>query len=195
MNIPIFPLSIYLLPGGVTRLRIFEQRYLSMIKNANETHGFVISHYQKESPNHISEWGSWVDIINFELGDDNVLIIDVKCKGLVNIKQSESSYNQLLWGEVEYMPHWAEDTPELIDNDLSVALKDVFDSNPDLAEVYQGEFNDDLAWVCARWMELLPLAFKSKDAFAQEYNLKQVVEFLTSILKENAVGNYCSEQS
>lgn len=193
MNIPIFPLSIYLLPGGVTRLRIFEQRYLSMIKSVNETQGFVISHYQKESPNHISEWGSWVDIINFELGDDNVLIIDVKCKGLVAIKQSEHSDNNLLWGEVECMPHWAEDTPELIDHDLSTALKDIFANNPELAEVYQGEFNDNLAWVCARWMELLPLAFQSKNAFAQEYSLQQVVEFLTSILKENTVENYYNE--
>lgn len=191
MNIPIFPLSIYLLPGGVTRLRIFEQRYLSMIKNAHKTEGFVISHYQKETPNHISEWGSWVDIINFELGEDKVLIIDVKCKGLVHIQQSEHSDNRLLWGNVEHMPHWAEDTPDVINNDLSAALKEVFDNTPDLANVYQGEFNEDLSWVCARWVELLPIAFKSKDAFAQEYSLNQVVEFLTRILKENTVGNDC----
>ena len=82
MNIPIFPLSIYLLPQGITRLRIFEQRYLNMVKNVHKTNGFVISYYQ-DSPNldiesKISAWGSWVEIVNFMQGDDGILVIDVK---------------------------------------------------------------------------------------------------------------------
>ncbi len=31
VNLPIFPLPVFLLPKGVTRLRIFEERYLKMV--------------------------------------------------------------------------------------------------------------------------------------------------------------------
>lgn len=185
MNIPIFPLSIYLLPGGVTRLRIFEQRYLSMVKNANKTQGFVISHYRKDKKHHISEWGSWVDIIDFKQGDDNVLVIDVKCKGLVAINTSEYSDNKLLWGQVTKQSHWADKASDVVDEELTLALQQIFTKHHDLAEVYQGEFNEDLSWVCARWAELIPVNFEFKKSFAQANSFEQVFEFLQYIVKEH----------
>ena len=35
IELPLFPLSIFLLPGGITRLRIFEPRYLKMVAIAS----------------------------------------------------------------------------------------------------------------------------------------------------------------
>ena len=188
MNIPIFPLAIYLLPGGITRLRIFEQRYISMVKNMNTTQGFVISYYQKDKQHHISEWGSWVDLVNFELGDDNILVIDVKCKGLVKIEKSEHLEDKLLWGDVVPITHWADKKITISDLEVSGALKQVFEDNLHLSEVYQNKFDDDLSWVCARWVELLPIDFTLKTAFIQEYSFEQALGFLKNLLHENTVS-------
>lgn len=197
MQVPIFPLSVFLLPGGITRLRIFEQRYLNMIKNAEETQGFVISFYQSQNNHHISEWGSWVEIINFEMGDDNILIIDVKCKNLVSISNSYFSLDSdkgesqsLLWGHVEVIEHWSNDKLAVEEGELTQALAQVFAKHHDLAEVYQGEFNTNLAWICARWLELLPIKFAFKEAFVKAQSVMQVVEFLSTIIKENNITSF-----
>jgi len=41
VTLPIFPLPVFLLPGGVTKLRIFEPRYLKMVSTASSGQGFV----------------------------------------------------------------------------------------------------------------------------------------------------------
>lgn len=185
MTMPIFPLSVFLLPGGVTRLRIFEQKYLSMVKEAEKTQGFVISYYQKSTPFHISAWGSWVEIVNFDLGEDNILVIDVKCKCLVKIGQAEYSDNKLLWANVEPMCHWADSPVLKKDLRLTSSLKNFFSLHEHLAEVYQGEFKDDLSWVCARWLELIPLSLPSKYLFTQSKSFDDALDFLTSVITEN----------
>ena len=69
-NLPIFPLSVFLLPEGMTKLRIFEPRYLKMVSIASKGQGFVI--WAKGDNKSISDspWGSWVEIINFDKAED-----------------------------------------------------------------------------------------------------------------------------
>ena len=43
MKRAIFPLPVFILPEGATKLRIFEQRYLDMVKEAaKDNTGFVV---------------------------------------------------------------------------------------------------------------------------------------------------------
>lgn len=188
MNIPIFPLSIYLLPQGITRLRIFEQRYLNMVKNVHKTNGFVISYYQ-DSPNldiesKIAAWGSWVEIVNFMQGDDGILVIDVKCKALVDIQNTSINNEQLMVGEVEVRAHWADSLGQQAhaQSELSGQLRQVFNDNQPLAELYQLIFIDDPHWVCARWLELLPLPFADKSIFSTQDSFNKALNFLSEIL-------------
>ncbi|TRX54998.1 LON peptidase substrate-binding domain-containing protein [Thalassomonas sp. M1454] len=195
MNIPIFPLSIYLLPQGITRLRIFEQRYLNMVKNANDTKGFVISYYQnlpnQPIENQIAPWGSWVEIVNFMQGDDGILIIDVKCKSLVTIKSTSFNDEQLMLGEVTVQPHWADKQDQYatttLSQQLALQLQQVFSDNKPLADLYQQVFVDDDHWVCARWLELLPLPFADKSLFSQQDSFNQALDCISNILIEEKV--------
>ncbi|WP_413702172.1 hypothetical protein ACLKMH_12185 [Psychromonas sp. KJ10-10] len=54
---PVFPLPIFMLCGGVQRLRIFEQRYIDMVANSQQTDGFVIAPSEVNSPTQVSQWG------------------------------------------------------------------------------------------------------------------------------------------
>ena len=69
LNLPIFPLPVFLLPNGITRLRIFEPKYLKMIKIATKGQGFVITPNYKETNSSDVIWGSQVEVINFDQGE------------------------------------------------------------------------------------------------------------------------------
>ena len=188
MKIPIFPLSVYLLPQGITRLRIFEQRYLNMVKNCHNTNGFVISYDQYSSntniSNSIASWGSWVEIINFMQGDDGILIIDVKCKSLVDIHSTSINSENLMFGEVKLRKHWADTVANQKQAELTQQLIQVFNEYKQLADLYPQVFQGDAHWVCARWLELLPLTFADKSIFSSKDSFTKTVEFLTQIIIE-----------
>ena len=65
LTLPIFPLPVFILPGGIIRLRIFEPRYLKMIKIATQGEGFVIWLNPQTSEKPMIKWGSWVEVVKF----------------------------------------------------------------------------------------------------------------------------------
>ncbi|MCH2058319.1 MAG: hypothetical protein MK214_17250 [Thalassotalea sp.] len=183
MIVPIFPLKIFLLPDGVTQLRIFEQRYLNMVKNAAKTQGFVIA-YNTDSG--ISEWGSWVDIVDFEAGEDGLLNIIVSCKQLVGIGNTMRQDDDLLLGEIEPLMHWPVVTEQVQCQLLQEQLEKLFNEHPSLQKLYTAPRFDRDDWVCARWLELLPISFDGKKHFVKPNSFPQAVEFLNTIIfKEN----------
>jgi Lon protease-like protein len=90
MNCPLFPLSAHILPEGRMALRIFEPRYIRMVKDAcrlNE--GFVIcmlnSKGQKEDNTHIFPTGTYCKVIDFDVLEDGLLGITVEGLKCVSI--------------------------------------------------------------------------------------------------------------
>jgi len=180
MNIPIFPLSVFMLPEGVTRLRIFEQRYLKMVKLAVKTNGFAImlnSQKEKQSP-----IASWVEITNFDLGNDGILIIDVRCKTLVILSELTIDKDDLIWSDISPVSHWPKVEHCEITQNFSLLLKSYFEQSEELNSLYSGEFNDQAGWVMARWLELLPINTQDKERFFSEFSFQQAQHFLSDVL-------------
>ncbi|WP_440873899.1 LON peptidase substrate-binding domain-containing protein [Thalassotalea sp. PLHSN55] len=188
MQLPIFPLPVFLLPGGITRLRIFEPRYLKMISIATQSHGFVIE--LTASVTDSQAWGSWVDVINFDQGDDGILIVDVKCKSLVTIGKKTVDNDKLAYALVTEQPHWTSDISCLDQDELTQELLSVFEKNHQLSRLYQDKFIDQSSWVVARWLEILPVELASKALFFQPNSYENAIKFLTSIVSEQQV-NQC----
>jgi len=180
MNIPIFPLPVYLLPGGITQLRIFEQRYLNMVKNANNTRGFVIAYALGQGK--ISKWGSWVEIIDFDADEQGLLNIIVKCKSLVTISATAKQQDELLYGTATPMEHWGSYTDREECAFLQQQLEWLFDEYPELKQLYPTCYFERADWVCARWLELLPVKFEDKSFFARKDSFYTAVAFLNVIL-------------
>ena len=198
MQLPIFPLSVFLLPGGCLKLRIFEPRYLKMISLALKEQGFVISlcseqlfeqlvepfdlkaEHSKEKP-----WGSWVEINNFNQGSDGILEIEVLCHSLVQLTNS-CKKEHLIFAEVEKFSHWSQESaasyqPSTL---LADSLAKAFTNNEALHGLYLQPHFDDYPWVVARWLELLPIDAKVKNTFIRENNFLQAKHFVESILKK-----------
>ena len=179
MKLPIFPLPIFLLPGGVTQLRIFEQKYLNMVKNSHKTKGFVIQ-YQNRAIKQTAKWGSLVDIIDFDQDDNGLLLITVKCRALVDIHDSYQNAQLLLIGHVSPVDFWPSQVINE-DNPLYEPLERIFSQSRALSKFYP-QMNNDLAWLCARYLEILPVEFKDKESLMPPNALKETEHFIRQLL-------------
>lgn len=190
MKLPIFPLPIFLLPQGITRLRIFEQRYLNMIRDINKTQGFVIRYNSSQTGFIKPDWGSLVNIVDFDHGDDGVLTIDVKCEALVELTNYHHNSEQLLFADAQIKRHWSQELAqdkdqnqsEHLDNELSQQLEYFFRKNDAFNYLYQEKFFQDEIWVCCRWLELLPVTFQNKQLFVENNTFTLATKFIESIL-------------
>lgn len=182
MNIPIFPLPIFLLPEGITRLKIFEQRYLQMVKIAMKNNGFAIILNELLSEEAMT--ASWVDIIDFSETEKGILIIDVKCKSLVTIAETNRDDNNLLWATAKPVQHWSPTKHSELTTRYSRLLHTYFKQNHELSALYHNEFIDLPYWVVARWLELLPISEQEKICFFDANSYQQAELFLATLLAD-----------
>lgn len=169
-----------MLPEGMTRLRIFEQRYLKMVKLSDKTNGFAIMlNSQKGNKVPIA---SWVEITNFDQGSDGILVIDVRCKSLVSLHSSSVDDDGLMWSTISPMGHWPKAKHCKVTQQFSRLLQSFFEQSNELSGLYLSGFVDQADWVIARWLELLPLTTRDKECFFSEFSYPQAQHFLSNIL-------------
>ncbi|GEK10480.1 LON peptidase substrate-binding domain-containing protein [Pseudoalteromonas peptidolytica] len=189
MKLALFPLPIFLLPGGFTRLRIFEQRYLYMVKEAAKTNqGFVLCADVEGAPKDRQNEGVHVKIVDFSQGEDGQLLIDVEAIKRVSISNVEVDHQGLRYGEcseIEGPPWLCNDTAfKLIDSTLKEKLRNVFIANPILDDLYKDKRFSEPLWVAYRWLEILPISMAQKLKIKQAQTFEQVAEFLHTVLDE-----------
>lgn len=182
LNLPIFPLPVFLLPEGITRLRIFETRYLKMIRIAAQGQGFVICLANIEEKIIGKIWGSWVEIINFDQGEDGILEVDIKCKSLVEIGHINRDSDNLHFGDMTYIDHWPETNIDLSTDKLSASLQELFESNALLNDLYPDKKINNPRWVVSRWLEILPMDDNSKTSFIDKTSFKSAKIFVEDII-------------
>ena len=104
--IPLFPLKSIVLPGGIFRLRIFERRYIDMIKNCiKDEIGFCITLTRSEPRDSyitdIYNYGCYVKIIDWNQLEDGLLGITVEGINKVHVLECDLNKNNLLIGSIE----------------------------------------------------------------------------------------------
>ena len=88
----LFPLTSNVLPGGRMRLRIFEPRYLRMVKESlSQNSGFILCMLNPlgniEKNEHIYKVGTHVHVVDFESLTDGMLGITIEGDSLVEISE------------------------------------------------------------------------------------------------------------
>jgi Lon protease-like protein len=184
LNLPIFPLDIFLLPEGVTRLKIFEPKYLKMVATASQGKGFVISLASNNVSLPAKLWGSWVKIINFGKDLNGILEVDVKCKSLVEIISVSLEVDNLYHGNVIDVKHWSDVHLDPSINTLSRSLIKVFNNNTILNELYPIKSTNNPSWVVSRWLEILPVDESTRNIFIEKSSFIQAKEFVEEIISK-----------
>ncbi len=165
-NAPIFPLRSIVLPGGLFPLRIFERRYLDMVTECiKNNEGFCISLVKKEEPDlyvkDVFEYGSWVEITDWNKLQDGLLGITVEGKNIVKISNTSLDKENLLRGKIKKLDLEKE---YLIPQQylvLSKFYKKIYPNLKDFMSFKQERFSD-ASWIGYRLTELLPIELELK---------------------------------
>ncbi|MBQ4833431.1 LON peptidase substrate-binding domain-containing protein [Pseudoalteromonas sp. MMG010] len=189
MKRAIFPLPLFILPGGYTRLRIFEKRYLTMVKNAlKDDSGFVLCTFEHNTPLNVSKYGCLVDIIDFDQDENGLLLIDIYARQSVEIVNTYLGDEQLRFASVSLSdePKWYNNTKEIALTDMPLAdsLKGVFMDNPELSSLYRNTEFNQLSWVVARWLEIIPISIDKKQQLAFKSHFDNLRNFLHTVVNE-----------
>jgi len=188
MKLPLFPLNSVIFPGGVLPLRIFEPRYLDMVKECvRDQTEFVIclikDGAEVGAPAKHRAIGTACQIIDWETLPDGLLGITARGMRRVEIKNTEVMSNQLLVGEVEYLTELDdEELPEKFDewaHLISVIIEELgkpFDEQSrELSSAY---------WVGARLTELMPFELEQKQQILEMDHPLVRLEQLQDVLKD-----------
>lgn len=184
-QLAVFPLPIFLLPKGRTKLRIFEPRYIRMVKESNEAGGFILSYLQKEKEFLTSDWGAWVEIIDFETLADGMLGITIEAKHLVTLTGFFYQQDRLLNANVEILEHWTGDA--VAPNSLSLqnikhAYSELLEQQTQLSEFYPEPNLTESTWIIARWLEVLPLNTEVRKKLTQKDSFRLALKTVETII-------------
>ena len=179
-SLPLFPLNVVVCPDGLIPLRIFEARYLDMVKNClRNKSSFAIVALLPEAGNKkehkfpFEEVGTLVEIVDADV--TTVGLMSIRCVGHHRIKVNSYAHQAdgLLIGEVVDI---ANDAVLAVPDDLEMtsrSLKRFVESLPslnispnDIPFVKPYKF-DDASWVSNRWIELMDLPLIQKQRLMQ----------------------------
>ncbi len=166
MELPLFPLSSVVLPDGLMPLRLFERRYIDMVKDCFKTgNGFGICLIREGSETGgFSEpypLGTSVSIIDFDQGADGLLHITAKGEQEFKILTYASTDTGLIIGTVEVLPPKTP-TPMQPEYELLAQKLDLILSYLETDSRYDEKHLDDADWIAHRLLEVLPLTSEAK---------------------------------
>ena len=159
--LPLFPLHTVLFPGGPLALRIFEPRYLDMVRRCmKEQSSFgvvtIFEGAEAGAVTHLADVGTCARIVDFDPLPDGLLGITCVGGERVRVLRRWQQSDGLHLGEVERLPTApACELPAELAH-LADLLREVL---PKLGAGYahvDARF-DDAGWVADRWAEILPL--------------------------------------
>jgi Lon protease-like protein len=186
-QIPLFPLSSHILPGGRMSLRIFEPRYVRMIKEACASNSsFVIcmlnSDGDKTNKSDIFPLGTICKVIDFDILDDGLLGVTVEGINCVTIEEVESEHDGLRIGLCSPNPSWTCEVDMELLHPIDTRLQEIFERYPEVSSLYSKTSFDDPLWVINRWIELLPVGAEQKQHFLAQQDCTKVLSYLSQLI-------------
>jgi len=183
MKLALFPLSVFLLPEGVTRLRIFEPRYKRLVAQSMSTgegFGLCLPRGTKE----VYDIGTRVKIYDFGEDVNGLLTIDIKGIDRFTFKDITSEGDGLLHADATIIEGWQaiEITPQY--HFMQSPLKAALMSHPLYAEQDNQPAFDNLSWICQRWLEILPVPADKKYWLATRSGPEPAIDFIRQVITD-----------
>ena len=192
-ELPLFPLSTVLFPGGQLSLRIFEPRYLDLVKRCGRSgEGFgvclILDGREAGEPAIPAALGTEAAIVDFAMTDDGLLGITVEGRRRFHVERTRARDDGLLLGNVSWK---AEPAPVPLRDEhalLSVLLARILDkAGIEHGGIGKGPLAEAgyVGWRLAEW---LPLSAQERQWLLQvecpHERLQQLVERLPDFQDE-----------
>lgn len=172
IDIPLFPLSTVLFPGGDLQLRIFERRYLDLVRDcAREDRGFgvclILDGTEAGTPATPAAVGTLARITDFDTLPDGLLGIRATGGARFRVAKTRVRDSGLVHGEVEL---WPDEPVVAVPPEyglLATILERLLERiGGEAARVDRARY-DDASWVGFRLAEHLPLPAAEKQRLLQ----------------------------
>jgi uncharacterized protein len=166
-SIALFPLNIVLFPDGPLPLRIFETRYVDMVRRCmreSQEFGVVLIREGKEvGPAETFDVGTMAKIVDFHQLSDGLLGLSCVGRQRFRIRSRSRQTDGLNLAEVDWLMAEAPMAVPARHARLAQLLESVL---PQLGGVYKDiEMHlDDAAWVGHRLAEILPIPLADKQS-------------------------------
>jgi len=187
VEIPLFPLRTVLFPDGHLPLRIFEQRYLSMVRDcARSDSGFgvclITEGEEAIAPVRTARVGTLAYIVDWYTLEDGLLGVSAVGAQRFKLQHARRQDDGLQIGVVDWLP---EPPPCPVPESYSVlsqVLGRFMDKlGPDYP-AYSPERLDDAVWMGYRLSELLPLSVIEKQNLLEMTDPMERLQDLLEIL-------------
>ncbi|QWF18025.1 LON peptidase substrate-binding domain-containing protein [Lysobacter capsici] len=171
-SLGLFPLHTVLLPGGSLSLRVFERRYLDLVRECGRVgRGFgvclIIDGQEVCAPAAAAAFGTEAVIEDFGTGDDGLLTLRVRGARRFHADRVRVRDNGLQVADVR----WCEPDPDEVvrpEHSLLVTLLErLFEqAGGEHSKAAHSRF-DEASWVGWRLAELLPLTLSQRQMLLQ----------------------------
>ncbi|MBU3565354.1 LON peptidase substrate-binding domain-containing protein [Polynucleobacter sp. MWH-HuK1] len=201
-KIPLFPLGTVLFPDGVIALKIFEARYLDMIKQClrDKTEFGVVSIIKnsevddQDSPPTFSNIGTLALIEDFDPVQPALYMTKSFGTQRFKILNSAQQDNGLWVGDVELLdkdplipiPQEHQGVAKLLDEIISVIQSEDLLGDAPFKKPFK---TDDCGWVSNRLAELLPISLAQKNHLLAQTNPRIRLDLITEIIEDDDLRN------
>ncbi len=187
-RLPLFPLNAVVFPGGRLPLRIFEQRYLDMVKQAiadDSPFGICAIREGAETGTPAVPYtvGTRVYVTDWDMPQAGILHIDTQAEERFVIRSTRTEPGGLLTGSVEAV---SAEPASAIPDELELAveiLRHIIGEYGTAHFPAPHEF-DNAAWVGFRLSEVLPLKLSVKQNLLEMNDSAMRLRILTEFLKK-----------
>ncbi|EFF42730.1 conserved hypothetical protein [Xanthomonas citri pv. aurantifolii str. ICPB 11122] len=172
-TLPLFPLHSVLLPGAAMGLRVFERRYLDLVRETGRTGSsfgvcLILEGAEVGAPATPAAFGTEVRIEDFDVGADGVLVLRLRGTRRFHVQRSRIRDNGLVVGQVSWCEPDSDDELRPEHSLLATVLERMLEQvGGEFATVGPGLL-DQAAWVGWRLAELLPLTEQQRLSLLQQ---------------------------
>ncbi|OBP15798.1 peptidase S16 [Rheinheimera sp. SA_1] len=161
-EVALFPLSQVVLPHGRMKLRVFEPRYIRLVREAcTGKRPFVSAllnpYVAQTHPDRIFPVATLVQVTDFTQLDDGLLGITIEGIRRVELTERWQEQDGLHVAAANPLPDWTDCLFLPEHQQLSQELKTVFAQNPQLETLYPTPQWQNSSWLAQRWIEILTM--------------------------------------
>lgn len=202
-KIPLFPLGTVLFPDGVIALKIFEARYLDMIKQClrDKTEFGVVSIIKNPDANDedlslsFSKIGTLAQIEDFDPIQPALYMTTSFGTQRFKLLSSKQEPSGLWMGEVETLENDPltpiaqehQKVARLLDEIISVIQSENLLGEAPFKKPYKV---DDCGWVSNRLAELLPISLAQKNHLLAQTNPRIRLDLITELIEDDDLRNH-----
>lgn len=200
--LPLFPLNTVLFPDGILPLKVFETRYIDMVRDcmkSNAPFGVVLikSGQETGAVAEPEEIGSLALITDWEMPTLGVMMLRTQGGERFRILETRVLPDQRLEARVAMLPADAPLPVSDIHLSCARALKIVIDDVQTKGRAEQGDafvspFSmpvrlDSASWVANRWCEILPIPLKARQKLLELGDAQNRLSIVFQYLQQHKI--------